>query len=162
MGSNKGCVALYPSLENTIVEQEQKHQQQQQTRPPPLALFSPDKPSWNLGLGSCFGAIHRLSWSDLWGIKFVHCQSPFLPGANTSDIGAKAKEEAENGLSAAGSPDHRRDPERRCVQGLLLKLGETKIDAEQRQHRDLTDSDGSFYSSQYIDALGDAFWICTF
>lgn len=80
----------------------------------------------------------------------MHCQSPFLPGANTSDIGAKAKEEAENGLSAAGSPDRRREPERRCVQGLLLKLGKTTIDAEQWKHRDLADSDGSFSSTVNI------------
>lgn len=86
----------------------------------------------------------------------MHCQSPFLPGANTSDIGAKAKEEAENGLSAAGSPDHRRDPERRCVQRLLLKLGKTKIDAEQRQHRDLADS---FYRTVNIDVLNKHFLI---
>lgn len=95
VGCNKGCVALSPSLEATIVElqqQQQHHQQQQQTRPPSRRVVFRYRPSWNLGLGSCFGAIHRLNWSDLWMIKFVHCQSPFLPGTNTSDIGAKAKE----------------------------------------------------------------------
>jgi len=53
----------------------------------------------------------------------VHCQSPFLPGANTSDIGAKSEGEAENGPPAAGSHDHPGD--RGAFRGLLLELGKT-------------------------------------
>lgn len=51
------------------------------------------RPSWNFGLGSCFGAIHRLSWSDPWVIKSAHCQCPFPPCTNTRDIGAEDREE---------------------------------------------------------------------
>lgn len=96
------------------------------TNPPPfrrrlaaflllLLLVSFHRPSWNLGLGSCFGAIHRLSWADPWVIKFVHCQCPFLPYRSTSDIGAKAREEAADGLPAAGSPDQQRPGARRAA-----------------------------------------------
>lgn len=105
---------LSPSLGITIVEL-QLQEQQQQTRPLPAAnwapsvLFSPYRPSWNLGLGSCFGAIHGVNCSDLWMIKFLHCQSPFLPGTNTSDIGAKARGSRE-WPACCGSPDHRQAP----------------------------------------------------
>lgn len=96
------------------------------TNPPPfrrrlaaffllLLLVSLHRPSWNLGLGSCFGAIHRLSWADPWMIKFVHCQCPFLPYTSTSDIGAKAREKAADGLPAARSPDQQRPGARRAA-----------------------------------------------
>lgn len=101
------------------------------TKPAPLFLIQtstaatirvifapPHQPSWNFGLGSCFGAIHRLSWSDLWVIKLEHCQSPFLPDRVPSDI----EEEARDQLRCCGSPDHRGASKPWCVHVLNLKL----------------------------------------
>lgn len=105
---------------------EQKHrEQQQQTRPhQPLTGFPPPAflhaPSWNFGLGSCFGAIHRLSWSDLWMIKFMHCQSPFLPDTNTSGI--EPKRRSKNSLRAAGHVTTTEACEPWRVQVLRLEL----------------------------------------
>lgn len=98
------------------------------TNPPPssrcnIRVISQHPPSWNLGLGSCFGAIHRLSWSDLWMIKFVHCQSPFLPGTNTSDIGAKERRRSWEWPACCWVTW----PHRGAFMVLLLKLGKMTI-----------------------------------